>query len=143
MQGREAVAVEPLLHAGNPLIVDVHQTNQVRHGRAVRIRAFVFVQESDARQAQAVNLLLLLRGDLTLEPGKAAPAIAEPVAHFLRVEVRHHGGQQFHRLVHVDQPLRLAEQRGHAHVCREDFAVAVEDIGPRRRGRVASSAATA
>ena len=32
--------------------------------------------------------------------------------------------------------MRLAEQRGHAHVGREHLAVAVEDVGPRGRDRI-------
>jgi hypothetical protein len=47
----------------------------------------------------------------------------------------------FHRLVDIDQPFRLAEQRGGLHVGRQHLAVAVEDVGPRGRDRVARAAA--
>ena len=60
MQRREPVAVEPFLHAGNALIVDIDQTDQVRDFRAVRIDALVLVEEADARNAELVDVLLLL-----------------------------------------------------------------------------------
>ena len=108
---------------------------------AVRIDALVLGQEADARNAEPVDLLLLLRRDLALEPGEAALAVAEPLAHFLGVEIGHHGGEQLDRLVDVDEPLRLGEQRGRLHVGRQDLAVAIEDVGPRGRDRVARAAA--
>ena len=77
----------------------------------------------------------LLRRDLAPQPDEAAPH-GQALAHFRGVEVGDHGGQQFDRLVLVDDPVRLAEQRGRAHVGRQDFAVAVEDVGPRGRHRV-------
>ena len=102
---------------------------------AVRIDALVLAQEADARNAEPVNLLLLLGRDLALEPDEAALG-TEPLAQFAGIDVGHDRGEQFGCFVDVDDPLRLAEQRGHAHVGRQDFAVAVEDVGPRGRHRV-------
>ena len=134
-------AVEPLLHAGDALVVDIHQADQVRDLGAIRIDALVLVEKADPRNAELVDVLLLLRRDLAPQPGEAALAVAEPLAHLLGVEVRHDGGQQLHRLVDVDQPLRLAEQRGHPYVGREDLAAPVENVGPRGGDRVARVAA--
>jgi hypothetical protein len=131
VQRGEPVAVEPLLDAGDALIVDVDEADQVRDLGAVGIGALVLVEKADARNAEPVDLLLLLRADLAPQPGEAALAVAETLAHFLGVEVRHDGGQQLHRLVDVDQPFRLAEQRGRAYVGRQHLAVAIEDVGPR------------
>ena len=67
----------------------------------------------------------------------------EPLAHFGGVEIGQHRGEQFDRLVHVDELARLGEQRRRLHVGGEDLAVAVEDIGPRGRDRVLRDAAAA
>ncbi len=81
-----------------------------------------------------------LRRDLALEPDEAALP-AEPLAQLGGVEVGHHGGQQLDRLVDVDDAARLGEQRRRLDVGREDFAVAVENIGARGRDRVCRSPA--
>ena len=57
------------------------------------------------------------------------------------VEVGQHRGQQLGRLVDVDDPARLAEQRRHPDVGGEDLAVAVEDVGPGGRHRVLAAGA--
>ncbi len=43
VERREAVAVEPLLHAGDTLVVNVDMADHMRHLGAVRVSAFVFV----------------------------------------------------------------------------------------------------
>ncbi len=68
----EAVAVDPLLDAGDALIVDVDVADHVRDLGAVRIDALVLGEEADARQAEPVDLLALLGGDLALQPDEAA-----------------------------------------------------------------------
>ena len=143
MQRREPVAVEPLLDAGDALVVDVDEADQVRDLGAVRIGALVLGEKAETRKAELVDFLLLLRGDLALEPGEAAFPVAEPLAHFLGVEIRHHGGEEFDRLVHVDQPLRLAEQRRHPHVGREDLAPAIDNVRARGRDRIGRAGAAA
>ena len=140
MQRLQAVAVEPFLDAGDALVVDVDVADQVRHLGAVRIDALVLGEEADARQAELVDFAALLRRDLALEPDEAL-ARTDAVAHFGRIEIGQHRGQQLDRLVDVDDLARLGEQRRRAHVGREDHAVAVEDVGPRRRDRVLGRAA--
>ena len=61
VQRREPVAVEPFLDAGDALVVDIDEADQVRDLGAVRIDALVLVEEADARNAEPVDLLLLLR----------------------------------------------------------------------------------
>src|SRR5436189_99069 len=58
------------------------------------------------------------------------------VAHFLGVEVRHHGREQFDRFVHVDQALWLAGQRRGLDVGAENLVIAIQNVGPRRRNRI-------
>src|SRR4029077_3500478 len=98
VQRREAVAVEPLLDARDALIVDVHEANEMRDLGPVGIDALVLVEEADAGNAEAVDVLLLLRRDLALEPGKAALPVGEALADFLGFQVLHHGGEQLDRL---------------------------------------------
>ena len=59
----------------------------------------------------------------------------EPLAQFVRVDVGQHGGDEFDRLVLVDDVARLGEHRHGLDVGGEDGAVAVEQIGPRARRR--------
>src|SRR5262249_11809532 len=89
---------------------------------------------------EAVHLLLLRRRDVTLEPGKTALR-SEPIAHFAAIEVRQYAGQEFGRLVGIDDPARLREQGRGLEIGRQYFAVAVEDVGSRRLHRVGRSAA--
>src|SRR5712664_661007 len=82
----ETAVVDPFLDAGNALIVDIDVPDDVRELVTVRIDAFVLGQESNARNAETMHLLLLDGRDVALEPGKAAFG-AEPVAHLAAVEV--------------------------------------------------------
>ena len=61
MQIGEPVGVEPLLHAGDALVVDIDEADQVRDLVAGRIDALVLAQEADAGNAEAMDVLLLLR----------------------------------------------------------------------------------
>ena len=60
----------------------------------------------------------------------------EPLAQFGGVEIGQDGGEELDRLVDVDHAARLGIERRHAHVGREHFAVAVEDVGTRGRNGV-------
>ena len=131
----QTVVVQPLLHAGDALVVDVDEADQMRDFGAGRIDALVLAQEADAGNAEAVDVLLLLRRDFALQPDKAL-ARRQAVAHFAGVEVRQRRGQKFDRLVLVDDAARLAEQARRLDVGGEHLAVAVDDIGPRGRDRV-------
>ncbi len=141
MQVGQAVAVEPFLDAGDALVVDIHQADQMRDLRTARIDALVLAQEADAGNAEAMNVLLLLRRDLALQPDKALACDDEPLAHFGAVEIGQRAGEQFDRLVLVDDAARLGEQRRRLDVGGEDRAVAVDDIGPRGRDGVLRGAA--
>ncbi len=142
MQIGETVVVEPFLHAGDALVVDVDQPDQMRDFGAVGIDPLVLAQEADAGNAELVNLLLLPRRDFALQPDEALLR-RQPLAHLWRVEVGQRRGQKFDRLVLVDDAARLAEQARRLDVGGEDLAVAVDDIRPRggdrvlRRGRAA------
>ncbi len=136
MQRGQALIVEPLLDAGGALVVDIDVADEMRDLGAVRIVALVFVEEADAGQTLVVDFVLLLRRDVALEPDETPPR-RQPVAQFGGVEIGQIGGQKFDRFVDVDQPARFGVERGHAHVGRQDFAAAVENVGARRRDGVA------
>ena len=129
MQRGEPLPVQPFLDAGDALVVDIHVADLVRDHRPVGIDALVLGEEADAGNAEPVDLLLLLGADLALEPDEAALR-RQALAHFVGVEIGQHRGEQFLRLVHVDELARLGEQRRRLHVGGEDLAVAVEDVGP-------------
>ncbi|MGY3456969.1 hypothetical protein ACVWW5_002419 [Bradyrhizobium sp. LM3.4] len=128
----QPLIVEPLLHAGDALVVDVDETDEVGDLVAGRIDALVLAQEADAGNAELVDVLLLLRRDLTLEPDEAL-ARRQALANLDLVEVGHGGGQELDRLILVDDAARLPEQARRFDVGREDRAVAIDDVGPRGR----------
>ncbi len=136
VQVGEPAAVEPFLDAGDALVVDVDVADEMRDHGAVRIDALVLGQEADAGQAEPVDLARAACGVISRLSQTKRRLEDEPLAQLRRVEVGQHGGEQFDRLVDVDDAVRLGEQRGRAHVGREDLAVAVEDVGPRGRDRV-------
>ena len=135
MQVGKAVAVEPFLHPGDALVVDIDQADQMRDFGAGGIDPLVLAQEADAGNAEAVNFLLLLRRDFALQPDEALLR-RQPVAHFAGVEIRQRRGQKLDRFVLVDDPARLAEQARRLDVGGEHLAVAVDDIRPRGRDGV-------
>ena len=135
MQIGEAVAVEPFLHPGDALVVDIDQTDQMRDFGAGGVNALVLAQEADAGNAEAMNFLLLQRRDFALQPDKALLR-RQPVAHFAGVEIRQCRGQKLDRFVLVDDPARLAEQARRLDVGGEHLAIAVDDIRPRGRDGV-------
>ena len=140
MQRGEPLPVQPLLDAGDALVVDIDVADLVRHHRAVRIDALVLGQEADAGNAEPVNLLLLLGTDLALEPDEAALR-RQALAHFVGVEIGQHRGQQFFGFVHVDELARFGEQRRRLDVGGENLPVAVENVGARGRDRILADAA--
>ena len=131
----QTIAVEPFLHSGDALVVDIDETNQVRDFGAGRIDPLVLAQEADAGNAEAMDVLLLMRRDFAFQPDKALLR-RQAVAHFAGVEVGQRRGQEFDRFVLVDDAARLAEQARRLDVGRKDFAVTVDDIGARGRNRV-------
>ena len=66
----QTVIVQPLLHPGDALVVDVDQSDQMRDRCAGRIDALVLAQKADAGNAELVDVLLLLWRDLALQPHK-------------------------------------------------------------------------
>ena len=142
VQRGEPLPVEPLLDAGDALVVDVHVADLVRNDRPVWIDALVLGQEADARDPEPMNLALLAGRDLALEPDETALR-RQALAHLVGVEIRQDGGQQFNRFVNVDDLARLCEQRRRLHVGGDDLAVTVENVGARRRNRILRDAAAA
>ena len=67
----QTVIVQPLLHPGDALVVDVDEPDQVRDRGTGRIDPLVLAEEADAGNAELVDVLLLLRRDLALQPDKA------------------------------------------------------------------------
>ena len=114
----------------------------MRDFRPVGIDALVLGDETDAGNAELVNLLLLLRRDLALEPDEAALG-RKPLAQFACVEIRQNSGEQLRRLVDIDDLARLTEERRRAHIGCENFTVAVKDVGPRSGDRVRAGASRA
>ena len=108
MEIGEPLIVEPLLHAGDALVVDIDETDQMRDFGAGGIDALVLAQEADAGNAEAVDFLLLLRRDFTLQPHKTL-ARGNAIADFADIEIRQGRGQQLDRFVLVDDTARLGK----------------------------------
>ncbi len=56
VQVGEPAAVQPFLDAGNALVVDIDEPDEVGGLVAVRVDALVLRQEADARQAEPIDL---------------------------------------------------------------------------------------
>src|SRR6202012_2133081 len=108
---------------------DIDQADQVRDLIAVGIDALILAQEADAGDALVMNVALLLRRDLALQPDKAFFR-RYAVAPLADIEVGQRPGQELDRLVLVDDAPRLGKQAGRLDVGRQDLAVAVDDVGP-------------
>jgi hypothetical protein len=139
-ESSETIVIEPFFDAGDTLVIDVDEADQVRDLVAGGIDALVLAQEADAGNAEAVNFLLLLRRDLALEPDESF-ASREALAHFAGVEIGHRRGQKLDRLVLIDDAPRFAEQARRLNVGGEYLAVTVDDVRPRGRHRVLQSRA--
>jgi hypothetical protein len=78
-------------------------------------------------------LLLLFRRHLSLHPDKAFLG-AQAFAQLLGVDIGEYCGDQFDRLVLVDDAARLCEDGQGSDVGGQNLAVAIEKIGARARG---------
>src|SRR5262249_19657386 len=87
MQIGKPVIVEPLLHPGDALIVDIDEADQMRDLVAGRINTLVLAQETDTGDSKAMDILLLLRSDFALQPDKAFLR-RQAVPHFAVIEIR-------------------------------------------------------
>ena len=87
VEGGEALSVDIFLDAGDALVVDVGEAENMGGDRAVRVDAPVLRQEADAGQAETEDFVLFLRRDVALDPDETL-ARAEPLAQLLRIEVR-------------------------------------------------------
>src|SRR4029434_2440366 len=92
----ERATAHPLLHPGDALVVDIDEPDQMRDRSTGRIDPLVLAQEADAGNAELVDVLLLLRRDLALQPHKAL-ARRQARARLRRIEVRQRRGQKFDR----------------------------------------------
>ena len=136
----EPLPVDEFLHAGDADVIDIGEAEHMRADRAIGIDALVLGDEADAGQAKVKHLVALMRRHLALDPNEALFR-GETFAQFARVDLRQRGGEQFGRLVLVDEAARLGEDRHGLHVGRENFAVAVEKIGTRGGHRLGRGAA--
>ena len=121
----QALFVEIFLHAGNADVVLVNEPDHVRANRAVGIDALVLRQKADAGQAKVKDFRLLLSRDLPLDPDEPFFR-GQPLAQLLRIDVGKHGGDQFDRLVHIDDAVRLGEHGHGLDVGGEDGAIPVQ-----------------
>ncbi len=135
----EAVPVDPLLDADDALVLDIDVAELVRDLRAVGIDTLVLGEEADGRNAEAMDLRLLLRRDLAPQPGEAALA-AQAQAQIDGVEIGEDLDELGDLALNVEDAARLGIERGPLHVGRQDLAVAVDDLGARGRDRVAAAA---
>ncbi len=102
---------------------------------AAGIEALDFRAKADAGNAQRQHILLLPGGELSLQPDETRPA-PELVVGLLVIEFGQHAGKLFHGFVRIHDPPWLGIERRHAHVSRQQGAVAVDDVGSCRSDRL-------
>ena len=110
----------------------------MRGDRPVGIDALVLLHEADARQAKVINSLLLRRSDGAFDPDEALVR-AEPLGQLADAEIGKDRGKLVDRLIAVDDPARLGEDRCHLDVGREHGTIAIENVRPRRGDRIGGS----
>ena len=69
----QTVIVEPFLHPGDTLVVDIDQADQMRDFGAGGIDPLVLAQEADAGNTEAMDVILLLRGNFPLQLRSSGP----------------------------------------------------------------------
>src|SRR3954453_16056138 len=103
MQISKSIAIEPLLHARDALVIDVDQADQMRHFVAGRIDPLVLAQKADSGDAKPGNLLLLLWRKFAFQPDEAFPG-GNAFALLGGVEIRQGRSEELDRFVLVDDP---------------------------------------
>ena len=134
------VLVERPLDAGEPVIVDAAKPDDMRGQIAERIDPALLVLELQARDAEAVDLVLLARRQAPLDPDKAL-ARGQLGVQLGRVELRQNRGDGPRRLARIEDLARVGIERRAVERRRQQLAVAVEDIGAHRRRRRGGPAA--
>ena len=136
LKGHIALVVDIFLHAGNALIVDIDMAGDKAGGRTARIEASLFGPKADPGNAEIEDRLLLTGRQLAAQPdetGLGGQAAIEP----FRIEIRKNRQKQFACLVGINDAARLGEEGCRANVCRQDFPVAIDEIGTRGHDPVA------
>jgi hypothetical protein len=86
---------------------------------------------TDARNAEAEDLGLLLRGNVARDPGEAFFLRSERRAQTFRTDVRKGCAEQLRRLVGIEYLAGLREDRRGLDASDEQFAVSVNNVRPR------------
>ncbi len=133
--------VEPAFDPGQTLIVDAAIAHDMRGQIPIGVEAALLRREIEPGNAEAVDGVLLAWGQRPLQIDKAL-AGDQPGADLAGRFVRQHRGKLVGGFVGVlaggDQRLRIDEQRRLREHCRQQRAIAIDDIGAgrwRRRGR--------
>ncbi len=138
--GELRIIVDEFLDAGEALVVDVDQADDVAGGGAGRIDAAILLDEAETGQPELVDLALLLRRQLALDAHEAA-ALPQPGAEILGIDVGQHAGDLLGQFVDVDHPRRIGIERRALDVGGEQSPVAIENVGTvDRRGDVVEAA---
>src|SRR5439155_6596508 len=119
--------VERPLDPGEPDIVDPAKPDDMRGQVAERIDAALLVLELQARNAKAVDLIVLARRQAALDPGKAL-ARGKLGAKLGRIELRQHRGDGPRRLVRVEDLAWIGGERRAVERRRQQPAVTVDDV---------------
>ena len=127
----ELEAVLDYFDTGKPLAVDIGETHDVGYGTSLRIDAPPFINKADAGNAQSVDPLLLLGRDAPPHPNETR-GTRQAGADHRAVQVGEHLPQVVHRLIGVNDFLRVGINRCRRETGRQQHAVAVENVGAHR-----------
>ncbi len=126
--------VERLLHAGEAFAVDIGEADHMGGQRALRIDAALVALEINPRDAEPVHVILLARREMAPDPHEGTVA-RELGLHFRLAQLGQHRDQLAGGFAGVDHMLRIGVERRRGERGRQQFAVAVDDVGAHGRGR--------
>ena len=112
----------------NALAAIAGPAHDMRGKRPIGVKAHITRREQQARLADIMHGLHLLRADFLLDPQELALAGKVAQQAFF-VQVRKHGHQLFHGPLRVDHVVRLRIKRMCLKIGRQQIAIAIHNIG--------------
>ena len=122
--------IERELETRKTAVVDSRVAQRVGEQGAVGIDPALVAFEGEAGQAQPVDLVLLARRQVTLDPDEAAIR-GQLGEQRVVAELGQHRGKARGRLLGIEHQRGIGVERGRGQVGRDQHAVAVDDVGAR------------
>jgi len=138
MQVPQPLPVDIFFQSGNAAIVHIDMADNVACGLAAGIKPAVFGEKPYARDAEMMDRITLFRRNLTLQPHEAGTAF-QFAACTVDLQIGDDRHQTYDGLIHVEDAARLGVQGVGFQVGRQNQAIAIGHVRPRRRDGILGS----